>query len=218
MKYWICKRGAPLAAEALECLGGNGYVEEAPMAQFYRDIQLGTVWEGSGNVIALDVLRALGGSRVPPPPSSRSASSPRAPIAHLDAASGPHGGGARGARGRCRPRPQWAARRLDRGHGARAAGEACCVRHAPADVGRGLLCRAPRRPRGLAFGDLPRGVDGAAILERGPGSIGPLSGRPIRLPRPLSDPRPRTSRSGGSAWPRASARGCAPTSRPRART
>src|SRR5271166_4332713 len=59
MKYWICKRGAPLAAEALECLGGNGYVEEAPMAQFYRDIQIGTVWEGSGNVIALDVLRAL---------------------------------------------------------------------------------------------------------------------------------------------------------------
>src|SRR5438874_1195688 len=58
MKYWVCKRGAPLAAEALECLGGNGYVEEAPMAQFYRDIQIGTVWEGSGNVIALDVLRA----------------------------------------------------------------------------------------------------------------------------------------------------------------
>src|SRR5437763_7990394 len=58
-KYWICKRGAPLAAEALECLGGNGYVEEAPMAQFYRDIQIGTVWEGSGNVLALDVLRAM---------------------------------------------------------------------------------------------------------------------------------------------------------------
>src|SRR5208282_4950392 len=60
MKYWVCKRGAPLAAEALECLGGNGYIEEAPMAQLYRDIQLGTVWEGSGNVIALDVLRVLG--------------------------------------------------------------------------------------------------------------------------------------------------------------
>ncbi|MDX6667914.1 MAG: putative acyl-CoA dehydrogenase [Solirubrobacteraceae bacterium] len=63
MKYWICKRGAPLAAEALECLGGNGYVEEAPMAQFYRDIQIGTVWEGSGNVIALDVLRAMARDR-----------------------------------------------------------------------------------------------------------------------------------------------------------
>jgi putative acyl-CoA dehydrogenase len=59
MKYWICKRGAPVCAEALECLGGNGYIEEAPLAQFYRDVELGTVWEGSGNVIALDVLRAL---------------------------------------------------------------------------------------------------------------------------------------------------------------
>src|SRR3954469_21918119 len=61
MKYWICKRGAPFAAEALECLGGNGYIEtqHAPVAQFYRDIQIGTVWEGSGNVIALDVLRAM---------------------------------------------------------------------------------------------------------------------------------------------------------------
>ena len=50
MKYWICKRGAPFAAEALECLGGNGYIEtqQAPVAQFYRDIQIGTVWEGSG--------------------------------------------------------------------------------------------------------------------------------------------------------------------------
>jgi putative acyl-CoA dehydrogenase len=59
LKYWVCKRGAPVAAEALECVGGNGYVEEAPMAQFYRDIQIGTVWEGSGNVVALDVLRAM---------------------------------------------------------------------------------------------------------------------------------------------------------------
>src|SRR3954451_24290631 len=60
MKYWVCKRGAPAVAEALECLGGNGYVEEAPLARLYRDVQIGTVWEGSGNVIALDVLRALG--------------------------------------------------------------------------------------------------------------------------------------------------------------
>ena len=60
-KYWVSKRGAPFAAEALECLGGNGYVEtqESPVAQFYRDIQIDTVWEGSGNVVALDVLRAM---------------------------------------------------------------------------------------------------------------------------------------------------------------
>jgi putative acyl-CoA dehydrogenase len=58
MKYWICKRGPIAAAEALECLGGNGYVEESIMPQFFRDIEIGTVWEGSGNVAALDVLRA----------------------------------------------------------------------------------------------------------------------------------------------------------------
>src|SRR5215212_8689813 len=59
MKYWVCKRGAPLAVEALECIGGNGYVEESPMPAIYRDIQINSTWEGSGNVIALDVLRAM---------------------------------------------------------------------------------------------------------------------------------------------------------------
>src|SRR3954451_21147616 len=58
-KYWVCKRAAPHAAEALECLGGNGYVEESPMPRLLRDAPLNGIWEGSGNVIALDVLRAL---------------------------------------------------------------------------------------------------------------------------------------------------------------
>ena len=59
MKYWICKRATAHAAEALECLGGNGYVEESPMPQLLRDAPLNGIWEGSGNVISLDVLRAL---------------------------------------------------------------------------------------------------------------------------------------------------------------
>ena len=59
MKYWICKRATMHAAEALECLGGNGYVEESPMPQLLRDAPLNGIWEGSGNVISLDVLRAL---------------------------------------------------------------------------------------------------------------------------------------------------------------
>src|SRR3954453_23318013 len=59
-KYWICKRGPAVAAEALECLGGNGYVEDFPMARLYREAPLNSIWEGSGNVNALDVLRALG--------------------------------------------------------------------------------------------------------------------------------------------------------------
>jgi putative acyl-CoA dehydrogenase len=59
LKYWVCKRGPGHAAEALECLGGNGYVEESGMPRIYREQPLLSVWEGSGNVMALDVLRAL---------------------------------------------------------------------------------------------------------------------------------------------------------------
>ena len=58
-KYWVCKRGPGHAAEALECLGGNGYVEESELPRIYRQQPLQSVWEGSGNVICLDVLRAL---------------------------------------------------------------------------------------------------------------------------------------------------------------
>ena len=58
-KYWICKRGPGHAYEALECLGGNGYTESFPLARRYREQPLLAIWEGSGNVIALDVLRVL---------------------------------------------------------------------------------------------------------------------------------------------------------------
>ena len=58
-KYWTCKRMPAVAAEALECLGGNGYVEESVMPRLYREAPLNSIWEGSGNVICLDVLRAL---------------------------------------------------------------------------------------------------------------------------------------------------------------
>ena len=58
-KYWICKRGPEHAYESLECLGGNGYIEESPLARRYREQPVMAIWEGSGNVIALDVLRAL---------------------------------------------------------------------------------------------------------------------------------------------------------------
>jgi putative acyl-CoA dehydrogenase len=58
-KFWVCKRTPAMVAEALECLGGNGYVEESGMPLLYREAPLNSVWEGSGNVNALDVLRAL---------------------------------------------------------------------------------------------------------------------------------------------------------------
>ncbi len=59
VKYWLCKRVPAHAAEALECLGGNGYVEASGMPRLYREAPLASIWEGSGNVICLDVLRAL---------------------------------------------------------------------------------------------------------------------------------------------------------------
>jgi putative acyl-CoA dehydrogenase len=58
-KYWICKRGPMLAAEAMEVLGGNGYVEESIMPRLYREMPVNSIWEGSGNVMCLDVLRAI---------------------------------------------------------------------------------------------------------------------------------------------------------------
>jgi putative acyl-CoA dehydrogenase len=58
-KYWICKSAVWTVAEALECLGGNGYVEESGLPRLYRETPLNSIWEGSGNVAALDVLRAM---------------------------------------------------------------------------------------------------------------------------------------------------------------
>ncbi|WP_448614859.1 acyl-CoA dehydrogenase family protein [Modestobacter sp. URMC 112] len=64
-KFWVCKRAPAAVAEALEVLGGNGYVEESGLPRLYRQAPLNSIWEGSGNVIALDVLRALGRGSAP---------------------------------------------------------------------------------------------------------------------------------------------------------
>src|SRR5258708_23523237 len=58
-KYWLCKRAPMQVGEALECLGGNGYVEESILPRLYREAPLYSIWEGSGNVICLDILRAF---------------------------------------------------------------------------------------------------------------------------------------------------------------
>ncbi|MEU4159775.1 acyl-CoA dehydrogenase family protein [Actinoplanes sp. NPDC026670] len=81
-KYWVCKRGPNHAYEALECLGGNGYTESFPLARRYREQPVMAVWEGSGNVIALDVLRAM----------SREPSSVEAVDRELSSALGVHAG------------------------------------------------------------------------------------------------------------------------------
>jgi putative acyl-CoA dehydrogenase len=61
-KFWVCKRGCELAAEAMEVLGGNGYTEELPLARMVREMPVNSIWEGSGNIMCLDVLRAFGKS------------------------------------------------------------------------------------------------------------------------------------------------------------
>ena len=77
-KYWLTKRSTPVVREALECVGGNGFVEESILPRLYREAPLNSIWEGAGNVIALDVLRAL----------ARSPESVDAFLAELDLASG----------------------------------------------------------------------------------------------------------------------------------
>jgi putative acyl-CoA dehydrogenase len=77
-KFWVCKRGPPLAAEAMEVLGGNGYVEEAVLGRIYREMPVNSIWEGSGNIMCLDVLRAF----------SKSAQAAPAVLAELELARG----------------------------------------------------------------------------------------------------------------------------------
>ena len=77
-KYWVCKRTPLVTGEALECLGGNGYVEDSPMPRLYRDAPLNSIWEGSGNITALDVLRAL----------TRTPQAAEAVLAEIDEAAG----------------------------------------------------------------------------------------------------------------------------------
>lgn len=59
VKYWVCKTAPAFVAEAMECLGGNGYVETGPLARIYREVPVNAIWEGSGNIMALDVMRVL---------------------------------------------------------------------------------------------------------------------------------------------------------------
>jgi putative acyl-CoA dehydrogenase len=79
-KFWVCKRGCELAAEAMEVLGGNGYTEELPLARIAREMPVNSIWEGSGNIMCLDVLRAF----------SKSATTRDAVLHELDLARGRH--------------------------------------------------------------------------------------------------------------------------------
>jgi putative acyl-CoA dehydrogenase len=154
-KYWVCKRATPHAVEALECLGGNGYVEESPMPRLLRDAPLNGIWEGSGNVIALDVLRAL----------SREPDGLEAFVAECELARG--GNAALDAQLDALPVDidPWSARRAVE-ELALAFQASLLVRSAPAFVAD-AFCAARFGGGGRVYGTLPAGVDGAAIVARG---------------------------------------------------
>jgi putative acyl-CoA dehydrogenase len=161
MKYWICKRGPVAAVEALECLGGNGFVEESIMPQFFRDIEIGTVWEGSGNVAALDVLRAMVREPEGVPVFLDECELAAGANERLDA----HLAGLRKELGSIEGETvEWRARRLVEDL-AVALQASLLVRHAPPAVAD-AFCAARLGDGGRAFGTLPASADVAAIAER----------------------------------------------------
>ncbi|MCW5748028.1 MAG: DNA alkylation response protein, partial [Alphaproteobacteria bacterium] len=159
-KYWICKRTPAVAYEALECHGGNGFVEESVMPRLFRDSPVNSVWEGSGNVQCLDLLRAMG--RDPPalaayfaelglakggdPRLDRYIADLRAELADLS---------------NIETRARRLVERL-----ALALQGALMVRHAPAFVAEAFLATRIAGDHGGAFGTLPPHVDTAAIVGR----------------------------------------------------
>ena len=161
MKYWVCKRGAPLAVEALECLGGNGYVEESPMPRIYRDIQINSTWEGSGNVMALDVLRAIWKEPEGLPAFIAECRLAQGADARLDAHLSRLNEGLADLSG---PDAQWHARRVVENLGV-ALQASLLVRHSTPEVAD-AFCASRLDPSGRVFGTLPAGVAADAIVDR----------------------------------------------------
>jgi putative acyl-CoA dehydrogenase len=163
-KYWVCKRAPAVAAEALECLGGNGYVEESGMPRLYREAPLNSLWEGAGNVNCLDVLRAM--SRRPQAVQAvlDEVAPARAADSRLERAAalleGELGGLAADPE-----RLEAGARRLAERLALVLQG-ALLVRHGHPAVADAFCASRLGGDRGSAFGTLPPGLDLAAIVER----------------------------------------------------
>jgi putative acyl-CoA dehydrogenase len=159
-KYWVCKRAPMHAAEALECFGGNGYVEESGMPRLYREAPLSSIWEGSGNVAALDALRAMG-------------KQPESVAAFFTEVEQAAGGDARldDAVGRVRKELtdltgiEYRARRLVEAMALVLQGS-LLVRHGHPAVADAFCASRFGGDWGIAFGTLPAGVDTGAIIER----------------------------------------------------
>ncbi len=163
MKYWVCKRAAPHAAEALECLGGNGFVEDSGMPLLYRDSPLNSIWEGSGNVAALDVLRAMvkepdGLPAFMDECSLAAGADPRLD-AHLERVR------TAGVAAFASSEPQFLARRVVEDL-AVALQASLLVRSAPPAVADAFCAARLAGEGGRVYGTLPAGVDAAAIVDR----------------------------------------------------
>ncbi|WP_233510886.1 acyl-CoA dehydrogenase family protein [Actinomadura craniellae] len=159
-KYWVCKRWPAHAAEALECLGGNGYVEESGMPRLFRESPLNGIWEGSGNVSALDVLRAM----------LKEPESVEVVLAELDAAAGADhrlDAAVAGVRAELADpadaelRARRVVERL-----ALALQGSLLVRYGHPAVADAFCASRLAGDGGLAFGTLPPGTDLAAILAQ----------------------------------------------------
>ncbi|EPD62883.1 MULTISPECIES: DNA alkylation response protein [unclassified Streptomyces] len=157
-KYWVTKRGPAFTAEALECLGGNGYVEESGMPRHYREAPLLSIWEGSGNVNALDVLRALRREPATAQALFDELALAKGADARLDAA-------VLRLEGQLAAGSESGARRLVE-QMALTLQASLLVRHAPAAVADAFCATRLGGDWGHAFGTLPDTADLDAVLNR----------------------------------------------------
>lgn len=159
-KYWICKRGPAFGAEAMEVIGGSGYVEDGPLARLYRELPVNSIWEGSGNVMCLDLLRAFGKT-----PAAREALAAELALAGESDADYVRTTQALLA-DLSQPQSDEFGARVLAERVVLAVQAGLLLRHAPSYVSSAFVASRLAREPGGAFGRLPAGVDCAAILAR----------------------------------------------------
>jgi putative acyl-CoA dehydrogenase len=158
-KYWLTKRNPNFVYECMECHGGVGYVEETPMPRLFRESPLNAIWEGSGNVIALDILRTL----------AREPAALEAYFAEIEAAAGADrrlDAAATALKDRLAARPSEAEARFTAERMALVLQGALLVKTAPAAVADAFCATRLAGEGGVSFGVLPAGVDRDAIVAR----------------------------------------------------
>jgi putative acyl-CoA dehydrogenase len=159
-KYWLCKRAAAFAQETMEVLGGNGYVEESILPRLYREAPVNSIWEGSGNVMCLDLLRALRHDPAAADTVAQELAPARGAEPRLDRA-------AAALLERLRaPQPSEAEARRLAEQLVLVLQAALLVRHAPAAVAEAFCVSRLAHDRGACFGTLPSNVDFGAVIGR----------------------------------------------------